>query len=205
MKLKTKIGAIALLVILLVGGYYYWSLEQKLNKRFSDGIYLDDKETKFPSVYTNSEHGIRLTYPFGWQLVPADESSETIATFVPQSNKSASVSNEVIVATKNIKKSISLDEYTTATVYDIIRILPRAKILDSKVITLDNNPAHRIVYTAEEERDMMKYLQVWLLKNDRAYTITYKAQEDSYNDFLKPVQNVILKSLEIEKLESVTQ
>ncbi|GAB4547530.1 MAG: hypothetical protein Tsb0014_42180 [Pleurocapsa sp.] len=202
MKLSTKIVAIAILIIALIGGVYYWSLERKLNKRFSENLY---ENTTFPSSYINQKYGIKLNYPSDWQLIQGDSSNEIVAKLIPKSGKLDSSSNEVIIASQLLDKSMSLDEYTTENVYKITKTSGQAKILDSQVITLNNNQAHQVIYTAQEDNKNLKYWQTWLLKNNRAYTITYKAKENSYDNFIKPVQETIVKSFEVEKVEPKTQ
>ena len=198
MKLKITVGAIAVLLVSLLGGYYYWSLEQTLNRQ--EDIY-DNETAEFPSAYVDEARGIKLTYPAGWQSIPADESSDTVVTFIPESESS----NQVVVTAKKLDDRVSLDEYTTATVYAITQDLLQAKIIDSQKISLDNSPAHQIIYTAQENGKPIKYLQVWLLKNDRAYAIAYKAREDNYDDFVRVVKDVIIKSFKVRDLETATQ
>jgi hypothetical protein len=202
MKLTTKIVAIAVLGVALIGGVYYWLLEQKLSKQFSDNVY---ENSSFPSSYTNLKYGIKFNYPSDWQLIQGDSSNDILAKLIPKSGKLDSASNEVIIASKNLDKSLSLDEYTTENVYKITQVLSQAKIIDSQVITLNNNQAHQVIYTAQEDNKNLKYWQTWLLKNNRSYTITYKAKENSYDNFLKPVQELIVKSFEVENVEPKKQ
>ena len=85
-------------------------------------------------------------------------------------------------------QSITLDQYSDAQINFIRK---QASVLESNTITLkgDNNTrAHKIVYINSEGQ---KIMQVWTIKDDKAYHITYATNETRYYDYLPPVQKMI--------------
>ena len=56
--------------------------------------------------------------------------------------------------------------------------------------------ANQIIYTGKDEDTKLKNLQIWTLKGDKAYIITYTAAIDDYDEFIKTV-NEMINSFEI--------
>lgn len=82
-------------------------------------------------------------------------------------------------------QNMTLDEYTTVQINSI-----EEQLLESNATTLtDNNiPAHKIVFINTER---LKTMQIWALKDDKSYTITYVAEESDYFNQLPLVQRMI--------------
>ncbi|MDR9894378.1 DUF1795 domain-containing protein [Aetokthonos hydrillicola Thurmond2011] len=95
-----------------------------------------------------------------------------------------------------MKQPKSLEEYTNSQVNAITQFLTNAKIHDSHSIILAGQPGHEVVYSGKQQQDNIKRKAVWLLKNNKAYIVTYTAQEDQYDDFLRTAQDMI-DSLEV--------
>ena len=77
---------------------------------------------------------------------------------------------------------MTLDQYTDTQINST-----EGQILDSNVTTLGNLPAHEIVFT-----DIgLKMLQVWTLKDDKVYAITYVAEEEDYENDLQIAERII--------------
>ncbi|MEQ8386425.1 MAG: hypothetical protein RH949_29125 [Coleofasciculus sp. A1-SPW-01] len=56
-----------------------------------------------------------------------------------------------------------------------------------------------MIYTGKDEENnvRLKSMQVWVLKKNQAYIVTYTAQEGEYQDGLKPVEEVMIKSFKV--------
>jgi hypothetical protein len=67
------------------------------------------------------------------------------------------------------------------------------QILESNLTTLAGLPAHKIVFT---DAGLQK-MQVWTIKDDRIFTITYEADEEDFQNDLQVAQGMI-ESFQIE-------
>lgn len=191
---KTILGAAILLLGLSGAGYYYWQLENSLNQTPDTTGYYEAEKDRFPFLYRNREYGVEMKYPFDWQLDESDTDNNTIAKFFPQDNQSYLIIPEVEIQV-NQSNNTSLDKYTTNAVYQITQ-LPKGKIVDSRPIKFGAGDGHKVIYTAANPNNSIeqKYLQIWTIKGDRVYTITYKAKSDQYNDFIEIIEDEMLKS-----------
>ena len=64
-------------------------------------------------------------------------------------------------------------------------------ILSSTDATLDNNQAHKLVLTYSINQQNLKSLQIWTLKDNKSYVLTYVAEVGEYDTFLETAQEMI--------------
>ena len=148
-------------------------------------------------TYVNSIYGIIMQYPSDWKKVEPGQFSQTdnfnivVGYLSPKESASyRSPPAALSVGIQNLpnSQSITLDQYSDAQI-NFIR--EQASVLESNTTTLkgDNNTlAHRIVYINSEGQ---KIMQVWTIKGDKAYHITYATNQTRYYDYLPPVQKMI--------------
>jgi len=61
------------------------------------------------------------------------------------------------------------------------------QVLDSNTTVLANLPAHEIVFTNLG----IKTMQIWTIKDDKVYTITYTAEEEDFQNDLQVAKMMI--------------
>ena len=147
-------------------------------------------------IYQNPTDGIKMKYPKTWIKQEIGTFGDVAKFLSPIKSGSNTFQALVTIEIENLKKPILLAEYTNSKVTEITQYLTNARIHDSRSTTLANLPAHEVVYSGKQEQYSVKRRAVWLLKNHRAYIITYTADESQYDDFLKTAQEMI-NSLEI--------
>ncbi len=131
--------------------------------------------------YDNSAYGISIKYPKTWKLEPKqDPITGSIATFVSPEKGNSAISLENVSLTHDIKASNQ-----------------DAVIVEEGKTNLANRPAYQIVYTKKDGGSTLKRLQVWTVKNNKAYVITYTADSDKYSKYLENAQEMI-NSFEIK-------
>ena len=147
-------------------------------------------------IYQNPTDGIKMKYPKTWIKQEIGTFGDVAKFLSPLKSGSNTFPAQVTIEMENLKQPILLAEYTNSKVNEITQYLTNARIHVSRSTTLANQPAHEVVYSGKQEQYNVKRRAVWLLKTNRAYIITYTADESQYDDFLKTVQEMI-NSLEI--------
>lgn len=145
--------------------------------------------------YDNSA-GISIQYPKTWQLDPKqDPITGSLATFLSPKEDNSDIYIENLSLTVNNLPvtNATLDEYTK----EIKQYNRDAVILEEANTTLANRPAYQIVYTKKEGGRSLKRLQVWTVKDNKVYVITYTAESDKYSNYLAIAQKMI-SSFEIK-------
>ena len=134
------------------------------------------------TAYENPEFGIRVQYPSDWgRLDLSFLGTSADIDFYPLDDTSGTKDVRIQVKALPIQ-NMSLEQYTITQIDSI-----EGEILESNVTTLGNLPAHEIVFT----NIGLKTMQVWTLKDDKVYTITYVAEEDEYENDLQIAQRII--------------
>jgi eukaryotic-like serine/threonine-protein kinase len=134
------------------------------------------------TTYENPEFGIRVQYPSDWgRLDLSFLGTSADIDFYPLDDTSGTKDVRIQVKALPIQ-NMSLEQYTITQIDSI-----EGEILESNVTTLGNLPAHEIVFT----NIGLKTMQVWTLKDDKVYTITYVAEEDEYENDLQIAQRII--------------
>ena len=87
---------------------------------------------------------------------------------------------------------LSLNEYTEQAVQEIAS--SNSILEPPKNISFANREGRKIIY---QDLDEMKRLEVWTLKNQKAYIITYTAEADKFQKFAEQAEKII-HSLEIK-------
>jgi eukaryotic-like serine/threonine-protein kinase len=152
-------------------------------------------------IYENLTYGIKIKYPQTWSIKEIEQYNTTttdVARFLsPQTNVNKPYQSNLTVEIEDLKEPIALDEYTNSRVNEITQFLDDAKIDKSLLTQLANRPAHEVVYSGKEDKYIIKRKAVWTLSNNKAYIITYAAEESQYDDLLKTAEQMI-DSLEIK-------
>lgn len=152
-------------------------------------------------TYENSEHGINIDYPDNWNLDKIEDPF-TLARFYPRKSDAKDV--RVTLEAVEVETDSSLDEYSNINISQILKYLPKARIIDSRKIELNNKPAHRVVYTgkAKNSNSLDRYLQVWFKEADKIFVMTYVAPDEQYRDFGEVVEQTMIPSLVEQEKEN---
>jgi hypothetical protein len=134
------------------------------------------------TTYENPKFGIRVQYPSDWgRLDLSFLGASADIDFYPLDDTSGT--KDVRIQVKALPlQNMTLEQYTNTQINST-----KGQILESNATTLGNLPAHEIVFT----NIGLKTLQVWTLKDDKVYTITYVAEEDDYENDLQIAQRII--------------
>ena len=147
-------------------------------------------------VYTNPDHRIRIDYPSNWKLDEHPYANKFIAYISSILKNSSDVFPATItVSVETLKKNISLDNYTNANLAQAKQSLPRFQLIDSNATIMAGIPAHKIVYTfASPDPNVQvpfKSLNIWTIKHDKAYNISYTQTRSQYMKYLGVIEHMI--------------
>ena len=161
------------------------------------------KPTEEFLTYENPAEGIKIQYPSSWTK---DESGLNVVVFIsPQESVSDMFQENTGIGIEDLSaQPMTLDQFTKLTVADITEMVSSENILESTATTLDGNPAHKLVYNRKSGADTYKFMQIWTIKNNRVYIISYVAETDNtYSNFLVTLTKMI-DSFEITPISAPT-
>ncbi len=142
-------------------------------------------------TYNNSNYGIKIKYPQNWQRQDIENAitSEVVAFLSPKDNHADNFQEHLSISVEDF--SGTLAEYSDEFKNEIQNNFTQAKILNESTTTLANKPALKLVFTTKNQKNRLKNLQVWTLKDDRAYVITYTGTIDDYDKFVETAEKMI--------------
>ncbi|MBW4641659.1 MAG: protein kinase [Goleter apudmare HA4340-LM2] len=145
------------------------------------------------STYENPRYSIQIQYPLSWKVQPIGDTftGDVVKFWLSPINSTKKPLVEVNINVENVKDSTSLEGYTNISVNEITQFFTDVVILDSHATKLSDFPAHQVIYSGKEEGYNVKRMAVWTLRNNKAYIITYKAEESQYDKHLQTAQQMI--------------
>ncbi|MBO1051294.1 MAG: serine/threonine protein kinase, partial [Dolichospermum sp. DET73] len=146
--------------------------------------------------YENSQYGITIKYPKTWERQDLENpiTAEVVTFISPKQNDKDNFQEKVTISVD--KFSGRLDDWQKSSIQEINNTVSGAKIVDKSVTNLANKEASKLVFTGKNGKDILKNMQVVTLKGDKAYTITYTAKIDDYDQFVE-IADKMINSLEI--------
>ncbi len=148
-------------------------------------------------IYENPSYGIKIKYPQNWEIQNINNpiTGEVVAFLSPPQIKANKLQEKLTISVEDFPGT--LDEFSNSSINDIKNHMAKAKIVNTSSTTLAQKPAEQLVFTGKDGQNSLKNLQVFTLKADKAYVITYTAQINNYEDFIKTANNMI-KSFQIQ-------
>ena len=134
--------------------------------------------------YSNPIFGVEVEYPSDWGRLDLSflQNNSADLNFYPLDD--ASAAKQVKIQIENLPSSpnMTLEEYNAIKIGSV-----EGQILDSNSTTLAELPAYEIIFT----NLVLKKMQVWTLKDDKVYTITYAAEEEDFQNELQTARRMI--------------
>jgi len=150
-----------------------------------------ESEEEQLSTYNNPAYGINIAYPSDWTILE-EVAGVVVSLLSPKESATDSFRENLNVVVNDLSaQPMTLDEYRDFTVDDLELLVTDLNIVYSGETTLSNSPAYELVLTGEMGGLDKKWMQVCTIKNDKAYVVTYTAEEGKYLDFLGIAQRMI--------------
>jgi hypothetical protein len=144
--------------------------------------------------YENSSYGIKIQYPYTWQLVHSGDDPITVVKFVSPQQSIVSVS-----IAKLTQNAMTLEEYNRSLIDD--RKSRGFYLIDSAATDIAGNPAQKLVFGYGQGQDRINAMNAFMIKGSIVYQINYVANENQYAADLPEVQKMI-NSIRITDLDS---
>ncbi len=143
--------------------------------------------------YEDAKSGIKISYSKRWSIQDTpDGVTGDVARFLsPKEGKADEFQENLSISVENLSsRPMSLNEYTEESVR-IIRTHSDASAPPASAATLGHRQAMEVVFVGKEGNIEVQRLQIWTVKNNKAYVITYTAEKGKYSKFLQTSREMI--------------
>jgi hypothetical protein len=170
-------------------------------------------------MYSEPNIGIKFLYPLGWEpaIKKGSDNSTIVEILFPNitsGNNQSNLSREhwhgpatsfIVVSIVDAASNLSDDSNITSALNSLTKqnlalanqTLPNFQLIASNGTTFAGNPAHRIVYSFTEPSIVtpsafqFQSMNVWTIKGDKVYTVSYSQPKEEYPTYLGVVQQMI--------------
>jgi len=150
---------------------------------------------QFHQVLWFSEQGIELKYPKNWQVTKDPILGEVARFVVPVQGSSDGFQESLRITIEPLPTPMfSLEDYSNQAVQRISQLLTNDPISAIKT-ELSGLEAAEVVYHNKEDL-RLKTKQIWTVKDNQVYIITYTAETQEFNRFEGQVKKT-MRSLKI--------
>lgn len=194
-----KIVILLVLVIVIAAGAYLLIGRDKNQKGGSQPTPTPTEAVLVDFLtYENSENGIKIKYPKDWEKQEAAGGASVVFLSQKESEADAFRDNVSVVIQDLSSQPMTLEEYSNVSISSFPSFVPNFQQIELKDVTVAKNPGKKIAYTGKLQDYNVKVIQVWTIKNNDAYILTYLAAEENYSKYLDLAEKVI-NSFEITK------
>src|SRR5918999_5736687 len=144
-------------------------------------------------IYESPVSGIRTQYPDGWEILIQRTSNSSISLRFdsPPENDTDIFRENVLFVIDTISNNTALSNFTSGAVTSYLERYPDLKFSEVSSTNLTNGtiPAYKLV--ASRTQDGLDFMQIFAIKDDKVYTITYSSATTRYSTYLPIIERVI--------------
>jgi serine/threonine-protein kinase len=192
-------------LVLLAGGFIIFIIIIMLS--FSTTTTMTIRQTTFAqtnnnnnnnsATYENPTYRIKIQYPSDWKTEEGTAPHFSVSFIAPstRSNSDTTTTPPALIrfGVDNLPSGdFSLEDFTNIQITGARQTYPSFTLYQLNSTTLAGNPAQQLVFsTIDDKQHEAKSMQVFMIKDNKSYHITYIAKPESYSEFLPIAQKMI--------------
>lgn len=144
-----------------------------------------------------TKNDFTINYPEDW--ISSDQKQTPATQFLiladEKSQESDNFRENINLNLEDLSgKNISLEAYVKLSLEQITGQIPSAKFLENKAVTINQQEAHSIIWTANFGTGInVKFKQVFLIHKEKAYILTFTSTASDFDDY-SSVSDTIINS-----------
>jgi eukaryotic-like serine/threonine-protein kinase len=148
------------------------------------------------TIYENPTYGIKLQHPSDWKTEEGTSPHFSVSFIAPQTGSNSDTTTPPALIRFGVdnlpSKDFSLEDFTNVQITGARQTYPNFTLYQSHSTTLAGNPAQQLVFsTIDDKQHEARSMQVFTIKDNKSYHITYIAKPERYSEFLPIAQKMI--------------
>lgn len=139
-----------------------------------------------PSVDTRTYEGegYSFSYPASW--IPSEPATGFVAVLIsaPRRARQDGILPNINVVLEPLRRELSTDEYYLASKQTLGGMFARFEIIDEGRMRIDGQPARWVDYTWEAQGTPLRQRQVYQVRDETGYVITFTASPSAFEKHL---------------------
>lgn len=172
-------------------------IESTINSNTVNVTAAEDEEF---NLYQDSVFDFEFLFPKNWTYQATDnftltdpQSQQTISLgkMVSLTPSNSSNQNINVVLQDLSGRKLDFAAYTELSLSQLKQVITDLEIISEEDITIAGQPAKSIEYTGQQGGQTFKWFQVWFVKDQTAYLMTYTALTDAYETHIQAVRSLV--------------
>ncbi|MCK5215058.1 MAG: hypothetical protein KAR05_06860 [Candidatus Omnitrophica bacterium] len=158
-------------------------------------------------TYISQEHQFKVKYPTHWRLIENPSGEGIVAFLAPKTYELDLFQESVNITTQPVQTTSSLPRITEKIIMQIIGTFENnVEILVSDRTYVKNFSAYKFAYTTNDDsiENPIQYMHVWFVVNNEIFIITYAAQQDDWDTYMKYF-TAIVKSFRVLSPQEISE
>lgn len=133
-----------------------------------------------------------LQYPSEWRLDTSGLMGTEFFLFSQKEGDADLFIENVSLIIQDLKgQNIGLEQYKQITDQQLSNYLPDGNVIESTVVQTGKTPYYRTMYTMPQGKMTVKIYSICLIRNEKAYLLTFSAELDSYAKFQSTGEGIL--------------
>jgi len=143
---------------------------------------------------TLDETDYSIRYPEEWELDQSGQMGSTFFLFSPLETNQDKFRDNVNLFIQDLSGlNIDLNNYAEISEEQLRTLITNFTLIESKKMKTNSDEFHRVIFTGDQGIFQLRYEQIYWLKNNKAYALTFTCEQDKFS-YLEEVVEVILNS-----------
>ncbi|PIN81255.1 hypothetical protein COV11_02325 [Candidatus Woesearchaeota archaeon CG10_big_fil_rev_8_21_14_0_10_30_7] len=130
-----------------------------------------------------------ISYPSNWEFSIME--GGVFAFSSPQENTDDAFIENLNVFAFELSQGATLNDAINEGLVQLQQFLPEFNLISNKETTYLGMPAKELNYEAKAGESTLKFYQLATVKNNKLFTLTYVAEAQKYNNYLKQFEKMI--------------
>jgi len=141
------------------------------------------------TTYENAEYSFKIRYPTTW-FKQEELLSNTIVTFAVDPGILESLSGSLSITVADTG-SMSIEAIKDSHIENISMLFTDINISYDDSTTLAGESAYELIYTYRQGVSTIKQREIWTIKDDTLYFLTYIVEEKDYDMYVNNIEQMI--------------
>jgi hypothetical protein len=194
---KSNVKIINWVVVMFIFAFYNIGFLYLESSIFSQNATALSVTSRNFLTYDNPIHGFKIQYPSDWEKIEFKEVVEAnrkiIVNFVSPLASPSDNFREYFIIERGLVKvptgslNSSINSYVTS-----LKFLPNYKLIESKMLSLANSPAEKLVYSySNPQVGVTKAMDTIIIKDNKFFLFSFNSDAATYNNYLPTVQKML--------------
>src|SRR3989338_2118565 len=139
-------------------------------------------------IYTN--YGFTVTYPKNWWLIETNTSEKIVivATFEDEND---SFRENIAIGIEDLTTNVQVQDYVIKNIEDIEKKLG-IKSEGEDTVEINGIVSYKVIFSPRTKNEIsIKQMQVYMLKDNTAYILTFTSEEKNFDNYMNKVDEII--------------